>query len=191
MDGRRVVCSSPPSETDGTPPSTTLVRDPALSPAMSVISRRRIRVRQVLERSLALIASLVFVAGLLRVYGIDQIFMAAVTSVLTASLDVGALSISVGDVVVFFLTVWLSFVLARFVHIVLQDDVFPRVRLARGVPYAIQSLVRYSIIFLGFLSILPLRFLSPLMMGALLAGGTVTGLLGSWFAFGPGGVRFD
>ncbi|NKB88675.1 MAG: FtsX-like permease family protein [Acidobacteria bacterium] len=44
---------------------------------------------------------------------------------------------------------------------------------------------------LGFLSILPLRFLSPLMIGGLLAGGTITGLLGSWFAFGPGGVRFD
>lgn len=44
---------------------------------------------------------------------------------------------------------------------------------------------------LGFLSILPLRFLRPVMILALLAGGTVTGLLGSWFAFGPGGVRFD
>ncbi len=44
---------------------------------------------------------------------------------------------------------------------------------------------------LGFLSILPLRFLRPVMILALLAGGAVTGLLGSWFAFGPGGVRFD
>lgn len=44
---------------------------------------------------------------------------------------------------------------------------------------------------LGFLSILPLRFLRPSMILALLAGGTVTGLLGSWFAFGPGGVRFE
>jgi cell division transport system permease protein len=44
---------------------------------------------------------------------------------------------------------------------------------------------------LGFLSILPLRFLRPVMIVALLAGGTVTGLIGSWLAFGPGGVRFD
>lgn len=44
---------------------------------------------------------------------------------------------------------------------------------------------------LGFLSILPLRFLRPAMILALLAGGTVTGLLGSWFAFGRGGVRFE
>jgi len=44
---------------------------------------------------------------------------------------------------------------------------------------------------LGFLSMLPLRFLRPVMILALLAGGTLTGLLGSWFAFGPGGVRFE
>jgi len=44
---------------------------------------------------------------------------------------------------------------------------------------------------LGFLSILPLRFLRPVMILALLAGGTATGLLGSWLAFGPGGVRFE
>lgn len=44
---------------------------------------------------------------------------------------------------------------------------------------------------LGFLSLLPLRFLPVPMIVALLAGGTITGLLGSWFAFGPGGVRFD
>jgi len=44
---------------------------------------------------------------------------------------------------------------------------------------------------LGFLSILPLRFLRPAMILTLLAGGTVTGLLGAWLAFGPGGVRFE
>ncbi len=44
---------------------------------------------------------------------------------------------------------------------------------------------------LGFLSILPLRFLRPTMIGALLLSGMVTGLVGSWLAFGPGGVRFD
>jgi len=44
---------------------------------------------------------------------------------------------------------------------------------------------------LGFLSMLPLRFLQPVMVLVLLAGGTATGLLGSWLAFGPGGVRFE
>ncbi len=51
----------------------------------------------------------------------------------------------------FALTVWLSYQLARLVDFVLREDVFTRVQAGRGVPYAISGLVRYTLIFLGFL----------------------------------------
>lgn len=44
---------------------------------------------------------------------------------------------------------------------------------------------------LGFLSTMPLDFLHPASVAALVFGGALTGLLGSWFAFGPGGLRSD
>ncbi|WP_231756498.1 mechanosensitive ion channel domain-containing protein [Lignipirellula cremea] len=71
--------------------------------------------------------------------------------VLCASVTIGALSVSVADVLVFALTVWLSFLLARLLQAVLHEDVFSRVRTARGVPYAVSSIAKYSVIFLGFL----------------------------------------
>lgn len=42
---------------------------------------------------------------------------------------------------------------------------------------------------LGFLSTLPLSFMGIASSLALVAGGTLTGLAGSWMAFGPGGLR--
>lgn len=42
---------------------------------------------------------------------------------------------------------------------------------------------------LGFLSGLRLSFLPPPVLGALVGGGALTGLLGSWLAFGPGGLK--
>jgi cell division transport system permease protein len=42
---------------------------------------------------------------------------------------------------------------------------------------------------LGFLSTLPLSFMGTASSLALVAGGTLTGLAGSWMAFGPGGLR--
>lgn len=42
---------------------------------------------------------------------------------------------------------------------------------------------------LGFLSTLPLSFMGLASSLALVAGGTLTGLAGSWMAFGPGGLR--
>ncbi len=44
---------------------------------------------------------------------------------------------------------------------------------------------------LGFLAGLPLAFLRPAITLALLAGGALTGVIGSWLAVGPGGLRSD
>lgn len=62
----------------------------------------------------------------------------------------GAIRISLGDVVVFALTIWLAFVAAAALRLVLAEDVFPRVRMARGVPLALSAVIQYAVIFGGF-----------------------------------------
>jgi small-conductance mechanosensitive channel len=62
----------------------------------------------------------------------------------------GAIRISLGDVVVFGLTIWLAFVGAAALRLVLAEDVFPRVRMARGVPLALSAVIQYVVIFVGF-----------------------------------------
>jgi small-conductance mechanosensitive channel len=64
-------------------------------------------------------------------------------------LTVGSLSVSFGDVVVFGLAVWVSTLLSRLVAFVLEEDVLSRMRLARGVPEAVSTIVRYSIVTAG------------------------------------------
>jgi small-conductance mechanosensitive channel len=115
------------------------------------ISQHRARVRRRLDRGLAVLAVAAWVYATLWVFGIAGSLRTWLVGLLGAQLSVGALSISLGDVLVLVLTIWLSFALARFVNFILEEDVFPRTRLARGVPYAISSLVRYTLIFLGFL----------------------------------------
>jgi small-conductance mechanosensitive channel len=70
---------------------------------------------------------------------------------LSAELTLGTLSVSLGALVSFALTVWLSFVVSRFVRFALEEDVFPRVQMTRGVPYALSNLIHYSLLFVGFL----------------------------------------
>jgi len=69
---------------------------------------------------------------------------------LNASWGWGAIRVTLGDLVVFALTVWLSFVVAEALRLLLAEDVFPRVRLARGVPLALSAVVQYAIILAGF-----------------------------------------
>jgi potassium-dependent mechanosensitive channel len=72
-------------------------------------------------------------------------------TVLEAELRRGAISISLGDVFVFVFTVWLAFALSAFIRFVLEEDVYPRMRLSRGLPYVVSSVLHYIILFLGFL----------------------------------------
>ena len=72
--------------------------------------------------------------------------------VLTARLGYGGLTVSLGGILNFVFTLWLSWVLARFVCFTLEKNIFPRVRMASGVPFAISTFSRYTILVIGFLA---------------------------------------
>ena len=69
----------------------------------------------------------------------------------SASVGLGDVSISLGGVLGFFLTLWLSWLIARFVSFVLEEEVFSRVRTAHGVSFAVSTFTRYAILVMGFL----------------------------------------
>jgi small-conductance mechanosensitive channel len=71
---------------------------------------------------------------------------------LDASVQRGALSISVEDVLAFVLTLWVAYLLSAFLRFVLEEDVYPRTGLTRGLSYALSSLLNYALLTLGFLA---------------------------------------
>jgi potassium-dependent mechanosensitive channel len=64
----------------------------------------------------------------------------------------GFVSLSLGDVLAFVATIWVSFLVSRFVRFALEEDLFPRLPMGRGLPYSISSLLHYLILLLGFLA---------------------------------------
>jgi small-conductance mechanosensitive channel len=76
---------------------------------------------------------------------------AAVLKTLRGHLTVGAMSISLGDILVFVFTLWISILLARFIRFMLGEEVLPRMTLPRGVPAAISFTSYYLILVFGFL----------------------------------------
>ena len=73
-----------------------------------------------------------------------------VTQILAARLTHGALNVSLGDFLVFGLIVWITFILSSAVRVILEEDIFSRVKLERGVPAALSSLAHYLILLIGF-----------------------------------------
>jgi small-conductance mechanosensitive channel len=74
------------------------------------------------------------------------------TRVLTTPLTIGAFSLSLGQVIAFVLTVWAAFLVSRFVRFLLEEDVYPRLHLARGLPHAISTTLHYAILVVGFVA---------------------------------------
>jgi small-conductance mechanosensitive channel len=63
----------------------------------------------------------------------------------------GAVSVSLGDLLAFAVVVWLAFQLSAALRALLEEDVFSRVELGRGVSSALSSLAHYLVLLLGFL----------------------------------------
>lgn len=87
----------------------------------------------------------------LNILSIREPFFNYIGGIIFAELKIGSLSISLGDILAFLLTVWIAFVLSKLIRFILDEDVYPRVNLAGGVPYAISTVLHYSLLLLGFL----------------------------------------
>ncbi|MGA9578822.1 MAG: mechanosensitive ion channel domain-containing protein [Terrimicrobiaceae bacterium] len=77
-------------------------------------------------------------------------------TILTSRLERGAMSISIGDILTFFLTVWAAYLLSALIRFVLEEDVYPRTRITPGRSYATSSLLHYVVLAIGFVAAIAL-----------------------------------
>jgi potassium efflux system protein len=82
--------------------------------------------------------------------GLQKPLYSAVGSALNASFALGSLNVSPGRILAFGITVWASFLVSRFLRFMLEEDIYQRFQLARGIPYAISTLLHYIVLLLGF-----------------------------------------
>jgi small-conductance mechanosensitive channel len=112
------------------------------------------RHRALLLRRMATLLDLAFVAfWVVRTaaeFGVSDAAAGATGAVLGLRVQVGALDVSLGNVVAFGVTLGLAVALARAIRFVLDEGVFAEVRLPRGIPAAVSTTVQYVLVVLGF-----------------------------------------
>jgi small-conductance mechanosensitive channel len=117
---------------------------------LRMVARHGARLERRAHRLLRTASVIVWVVGTLDYFGALIPAVDLARHVLAANLGIGQLSLSLGDVLAFALTVYLSSVVSQLVQFVLAEDVLPRLNLRPGLPYALLSLVKYAIVSLGF-----------------------------------------
>ena len=118
---------------------------------LKMVQHNRALIQNRLRKFLRFVAIVLWAILTLDFLSLREPIFEWVKGVLTAKLTLGSLSISAGDILLFIATVWAAFLLARFINFVLEEDVYPRFSLERGIPYAISTILRYVILLLGFL----------------------------------------
>jgi small-conductance mechanosensitive channel len=98
-----------------------------------------------------LIAFLVWLRATFRAFGFYQPFQHWFSELLAKQWTFGTVTVSVQSIFDFVLILALALILSRLIRIVLDLEVFPRVRLPRGIPGAISMVVRYTVVGLGIL----------------------------------------
>jgi small-conductance mechanosensitive channel len=106
---------------------------------------------RVLRRGLRWLGLFAWAYATLTTAGLWSPARAALGALLSASIGYGPVSISLGGLLAFFLTLWISWLLARFTSFALDQEVFSRLRMPPGVSFALSTFTRYAIIVIGFL----------------------------------------
>ncbi len=118
--------------------------------SLGMVKTHRRMLQDKILRVLRWLAMIIWAILTLNLLSVREPVFTFITDILTAKLTVGSISISLGDVIAFVVTVWLAFVISRFVRFILEEDVYPRVNLAGGIPYAISTIAHYVVLLIGF-----------------------------------------
>jgi small-conductance mechanosensitive channel len=116
---------------------------------LQMVSNHREAFERCSRRALIGLAMIGWTARMLDYLGIQQPAMSFGQAVFSLKLERGAFSLSLGDVIAFALTLWLTYLLSVFIRFALREDVYPRRKMPQGVAYAISRLIHYLIITLG------------------------------------------
>lgn len=109
---------------------------------------------KVLVRALVIGVVFGWIVYTLHIFRIYRPTYAFLKELLSRELNLGNLSLTLGNVLVFFIAATVAFWSARIVRLLLRDEVLARMSLPRGVAESVSSLTYYVLIMLGFLGAL-------------------------------------
>jgi potassium efflux system protein len=115
-----------------------------------VVNHRNLIERRALRLTI-LAACLVFLNRLLDYTGFLGPTLSWLKTILALKFERGSVSISIEDILAFILTVWASYLLSALLRFILQEDVYPRIGVQKGMAYATSSLINYIILAIGFI----------------------------------------
>jgi len=101
-------------------------------------------------RVLRFTAFVLWLSSVLNFFTIKDSVIKALVAFFTAPIREGRINFSLWDLIAFGLVFAAAIAIARGARLILEEDVFPRTRVARGVPEMVSTVVYYALLLFGF-----------------------------------------
>ncbi len=98
-----------------------------------------------------LIGFIALIYVLLEMLSIRKAIVDAFVGIINYPIEMGEMSISLGNILAFFITIQVAIWISSLTRFVLEKEVFPRTRLKQGVPNTILIMTKFTIVLLGIL----------------------------------------
>jgi len=118
--------------------------------SLAVVQRQRPLLHRRIARLIEVAAFVTWVLLALSAFSLREAVISRTIALLNGKVGVGSVHFSLGAVVAFILTIWITLVLSRLVRFFLKEEIYDRFHLARGPAYAVSTLVHYVVLLVGF-----------------------------------------
>ena len=88
---------------------------------------------------------------ILTIFRIEQPVIDFFTGLWEYKIPIGELDIIIGNVLLFFITLWVASLLSKITSAILEQDVLKKLKLKRGMPRTISVMAKYAILTIGFM----------------------------------------
>jgi potassium efflux system protein len=127
-----------------------VILNSSLSRRSRGLARNAAAVRATFERLTNLLGAFAWLVVTLRAFRIGESVWEGLKTLLFSTVTIGNLAISLADIAAFVLALWAGFVISKILRFILEEDVYPRVSLPRGVPSTISAIAHYVILTIAF-----------------------------------------
>jgi potassium efflux system protein len=118
--------------------------------SLRIINLHRPLLQHRIGQLLEFLACLFWLYLVLRFFGLLTPVITKMGALLNANLGIGSINITVSQILTFLIAVCASFIISRFLRLLLEEDVYHHFPLAPGTPYAISTMLHYAILLVGF-----------------------------------------
>jgi len=103
-----------------------------------------------IARTIRWLAVACWLLAALRLFSLRDPVWDEINRLLDTTLPWFSIKVPLRNVLAFPITIWVAFLLSRFIRFTLEEEVYPHLQLNRGIPYAASTMVHYTILLLGF-----------------------------------------